>query len=149
MAPSLIVPVLMRFLHIGSVVVLIGSIFYARFALKPAIEAVSGEPRRQLAAGIQARFRTWVLVMLLFILGSGMYQLLAGPKHTASWHMWFGIKILLVLHILVVSVLWATSPYGDIAIDGKGKNRTTSLAIVGIITILVSTMLRTLSWMGR
>ncbi|HEY6987362.1 MAG TPA: hypothetical protein VH369_03195, partial [Bryobacteraceae bacterium] len=61
---------------------------------------------------------------------------------------WFGIKILLVLHILTSAILWATSPYGDVAVAGKSKRRLSSIAISGLIVVLISAYLRSLSQRG-
>ena len=62
--------------------------------------------------------------------------------------MWFGIKILLVLHILAAAILWATSPYGDIAVGGKGKRRLASICISGLLVILIGAYLRYLTGQG-
>jgi hypothetical protein len=62
--------------------------------------------------------------------------------------MWFGIKMLFVLHILAASILWAVSPYGDVAVQGNGKRRLIGLVISGFITILIGDYLRYLTTHG-
>jgi hypothetical protein len=56
--------------------------------------------------------------------------------------------MLLVLHILSTAILWVTSPYGDIAVGGKGKRRLAQLVIIGLITIFVGTYLHYLTSLG-
>lgn len=140
--------IFMRFMHIGSIVVLIGSAVYGSLVLNPVLNALPEEARAAAAAGAQNRFRTMVYLLLLFILGSGIYNLLTGPAHTPSWHMVFGIKILAVLHILASAVLWAGSPHGDITVNGKGKRRLAGLAISGIVVVFLSAVLRVMTQQG-
>ena len=140
--------VLMRFLHIASVVALIGGAFYARTALTPVLNALPEPQRTTSAESAQVRFRTTLFVLLILIVFSGLYSFLTGPKHTAAWQMAFGIKMLLVLHILATAILWATSPYGDVAVDGKGKRRLASIVISGFLAILVASYLRHLTAQG-
>jgi hypothetical protein len=53
--------------------------------------------------------------------------------------------MLLVLHIYATAILWATSPYGDVNISGKGKHRLISITIAGMLVVLISAYLRSLS----
>jgi hypothetical protein len=62
--------------------------------------------------------------------------------------MWFGIKMLLVAHIFSAAILWVTSPYGDVRIAGKSKHRLMSIAISGLIVVLISAYLRSLTQQG-
>jgi uncharacterized membrane protein len=140
--------VLMRFLHIASVVALVGGAFYARTALTPVLNALPEAQRTVAAQTAQARFRSTLFVLLILVVFSGLYSFLTGPKHTSTWQMAFGIKMLLVLHILATAILWATSPYGDVAIDGKGKRRLASIVISGFLAILAASYLRRLTAQG-
>ena len=140
--------VLMRFLHIASVAGLVGGALYARAALTPVLNALPEAQRASSAQSAQARFRTSLFVLLILVVFSGLYSFLTGPKHTSTWHMMFGIKMLLVLHILATAILWATSPYGDVAVEGKGKWRLASIVISGFLAILVASYLRHLTALG-
>jgi hypothetical protein len=140
--------VLMRFLHIASVAGLVGGALYARAALTPVLNALPEAQRASSAQRAQARFRTSLFVLLVLVVFSGLYSFLTGPKHTSTWHMMFGIKMLLVLHILATAILWATSPYGDVAVGGKGKRRLASIVISGLLAILVASYLRHLTALG-
>ena len=139
---------LFRFLHIVSVVLFIGAVFYARQVLVPVLNALPEDARLSSAAAAQARFRTTLWGLLVFIIGSGLYNLLTGPPHTPAYHAWFGIKMLLVAHVLATAILWGTSPNGDVTVAGKGKRRLASMAISGIIIIALSSWLRALTFRG-
>jgi hypothetical protein len=147
---NLFFSVLMRFLHVGSVVALIGAAIYGRFVLTPVLNSLPETERLKAASEAQARFRNVVYVLLVLVVGAGLYNFLtfAGPKHSSQWQMWFGIKMLAVLHILATSVLWAVSPYGDVVAAGKGKRRLASLVVSGLIAVLISNYLRYLTLHG-
>jgi hypothetical protein len=109
----------MRWLHIASVVVLLGGVFYARFAV--------GE--------MAATFRPIALVAIGAILGSGLYNFLSKPHPQPHYQMWFGIKMLLVLHIFAATLVYR-----------PGKQRTlTGIVITGALTLGVAAYLRWLS----
>jgi hypothetical protein len=142
------VHILMRFVHVGSVVTLVGAILYARLVLTPVLNELPDAARAAAASSAQAKFRQTVYILLVLIIGSGTYNLITAAHHTAAWQMWFGIKMLLVLHIAAASILWALSPHGDVAVGGKGKRRLAGLAISGLLVILISNYLRWLSLQG-
>jgi hypothetical protein len=108
----------MRWLHIASIVVLLGGVFYARFAVG------------DLAKG----FRPMAYAAIGGILISGTYNFLSKQAFPPHYHMWFGIKILLVLHIFAAIILY------------RGKPRSlTGIVISGAIVIAISGWLRWLS----
>jgi hypothetical protein len=108
----------MRWLHFASIAVLLGGVFYARFA--------AGE----LAQG----FKPMAYAAIGGILISGTYNFLSKPAYPPHYHMWFGIKILLVLHIFAATILY------------RGRTRAlTGIVISGAIVIAISTWLRWLS----
>jgi hypothetical protein len=142
--------VLTRFLHVGSVIVFLGGVAYARLVLLPVLNVLPQDLRMQAAAGAQLRYRTTLYGLLATIVLSGLYNFLAyaGPKHGQTYQVWFGVKMLLVAHILASAVLWATSPYGDVAVGVKSKRRLVSIAISGLLAVLISAYLRSLTLQG-
>jgi hypothetical protein len=139
---------LFRFLHVGSAVLFVGGVFYARRVLVPILNILPEDARMSSAAGAQLRFRAILWVLLVLLVGSGIYQLLTGPPHTPTYHAWFGVKMLLVAHILATAILWGTSPYGDVNIAGKGKRRLANMVISGGIVIAISAWLRSMTFRG-
>lgn len=101
----------------------------------------------QAAAGAQLRYRTILFTLVALSLLSGIYNFLKVP-HSHIYHIAFGFKMLLVLHIYATVVLWATSPYGDVTIAGKNKRRVLSISVAGVIVVLISAYLRSLSMPG-
>jgi predicted exporter len=150
MTADLFLHLLSRFIHIGSVILLLGGVVYARQVLVPVLNTLPEDLRMQAAAGTQLRYRTTLYVLLVLIVISGLYNFFsyAGPKHGQTYQIWFGIKMLLVAHILSSAILWATAPYGDITVGGKSKHRLMSIAISGIIVVFISAYLRSLTQRG-
>jgi hypothetical protein len=147
---DLVLHIFFRYLHIAGVILFLGGVVYARQVLSPVLSRLPEDLRMQAAAGAQLRYRATLYTLLGVILASGLYNFLAyeGPKHGQSYQIWFGIKILLVLHILTSAILWATSPYGDVTVAGKSKRRLASIAASGLIVVLISAYLRSLSQRG-
>jgi len=132
-AVSAVLGVCMRWIHIASVVTLIGGFIYARFALASAAPAV-GE-----AAAIA--FRPLLYTVLVTVIGSGMYNYATKATYPPGYHMWMGIKLLLVLHIAAASVLYSVR-----AGDAARRNRTAlGIVISGLIVIAIADYLRYLS----
>ena len=101
----------------------------------------------QAAAGAQLRYRTTLFTLVAVSLLSGVYNFLQVP-HSHLYQIAFGFKMLAVLHIYATVVLWATSPYGDVNFAGKNKHRLLSISIAGVILVLISAYLRSLSMPG-
>jgi hypothetical protein len=142
-----IVSVLFRFIHIASAILILGGAFYAHRVLTPVLNSLPQDQRMQAAAGAQLRYRTILFSAIGLSLLSGVFNFLRTP-HSRLYHMAFGIKMLAVLHIYATAVLWGTSPYGDANISGKNRRRMLSVAIAGVVVVLISAYLRSLSMPG-
>ena len=106
-----------RWLHLASVIVLLGGIFYARM--------VVGD----LAAG----FKPVAYAAIGGILVSGLYIFLSKGPLPADYQMWFGIKMLLALHVFAVVLLY------------RGKKRMLTGAVIsGGLIVAIAGYLR---WM--
>ena len=126
----------MRWIHLTSVVTLIGGIFYARFVMAPAAQALPSDARNSLVEATGGRFRPLVFTAMTGLVLSGIYNYLAKPGHSAFYHMLFGVKILLALHVFSVAIL-VTAP--------KNPRRARQLfgaAISGMVIILISAYLK-------
>jgi hypothetical protein len=105
---NLAVAMAIRWLHLSSVIVLIGGITYARFY----------------AAELSPRFKRlacWIIGAILF---SGIYDFLR--RHGASTHyqLWLAIKVLLALHIFAAVILY------------RGKQRALTGAVLSAAAIV-------------
>jgi hypothetical protein len=140
--------VLFRFLHLASVILLLGGVVYARQVATPTLNTLPDELRKCAAGEAQNRYRATLFVLLILIVGSGLYNFFTGPKHGQTYQIWFGIKMLLVAHIIATAILWAISPYGDVTVEGSSKRRLLSIAISGLVVVLISAYLRSLTQRG-
>ncbi len=133
---DILLHILSRFIHVICAIFLLGGCFYARQVLTPVLNVLPEDRRMQAAAGAQLRYRTILFGIIGFSLLSGIYNFLQTP-HSRVYHIAFGIKM-----------LWATSPYGDVTFAGKGKHRLVSITIAGVLVVLISAYLRSLSTPG-
>ncbi|HEV2202272.1 MAG TPA: hypothetical protein VGR73_20830 [Bryobacteraceae bacterium] len=114
---TLAVAILIRWIHLASVIVLIGGIAYARF--------YAGE--------LSPRFKRLAYWIIGAILLSGIYNYLRRSPVSTYYHIWFGVKVLLALHIFAVVILY------------KGKQRAlTGLVISAAVIVAISGYLRVL-----
>jgi len=128
--------VIMRWLHISSVVTLIGGILFGRLVVWPGLQPLAKDAREPLERAVAGRFRPLVLAAIGGLLISGLYNILSNPGHTPRYHMLLGLKMLLVLHVFAVSVL-VTQPRNE----RRGRMMTGTL-ISGLVIIAISAYLR-------
>lgn len=143
MDPSVraVLGVCMRWIHIASVVTLIGGFLYARFVLAPALAVLPASEREQVGSGTVTSFRPLLLTVLVTAVGSGIFNYATKTKYPPTYNIWMGIKLLLVLHIAASAILYAVRYSGE-----AKRNRTAlSIAISGLVVILISGYLRYLS----
>lgn len=133
--------VLMRWIHIASVVTLIGGFIFARYALAPALASLPEAERDIVGKRVVAGFRPLLYTVLVTILGSGLYNYLTKPVYPPHYHMWIGIKFLFVLHIFAVAILYAKR---DVA-EAKRNRWLTGMVVSGLIVIAISSYLRWIS----
>ena len=131
-----ILTALMRWVHLSSVVTLLGGVLYARFVMTPASLGLSPDARTTLDEAAAARFRPVMFTAIAGLVLSGIYNYLLKPGHPVLYHMLFGIKMLLVLHVFSIAIL-VTAP--------KNSRRARQLfgaAISGLVIILISACLK-------
>jgi hypothetical protein len=131
----------MRWIHITSVVTLLGGFIFARYALAPALAAVAEPERGSMAKKVVANFRPLLYTVLVTLIGSGLYNYLSKPSYPPHYHMWIGIKFLFALHIFAVSVLYSMTDAGD----AKRNRWLSGMVYSGLIVIAISAYLRSLS----
>jgi hypothetical protein len=113
-----VLPLAMRWLHLASVIVLLGGLFYARFV----------------AGDLAAKFKPIAYGAMGGILVSGLYNLLTKVSPPPLYHALFGIKVLLALHVFAVVIVY------------RGKRRLlTGAVITGALILALSAYLR---WMA-
>jgi uncharacterized membrane protein len=143
MDPTLaaVLGVCMRWIHIASVVTLIGGFIYARFVFAPALASAAPAERNSLVAAAQSAFRPLLFIVIATVLISGAYNYATKASYPPGYHMWMGIKLLLVLHIVSSAILDSTRA------PNPEKSSRTALGIVisGLLAIAIADYLRYLS----
>jgi hypothetical protein len=131
----------MRWIHIASVVTLIGGFIYARFVLAPALATFPPPEGEAVGAAAVRSFRALLYTVLVTVIGSGTYNFATKASFPPGYQMWFGIKMLLVLHIAAAAILYSVRE------SGPAKRNRTALGIVisGLLVIAISAYLRFLS----
>jgi uncharacterized membrane protein len=130
-----------RWIHIASVVTLIGGFIYARFVLAPALATFPPSEGEAVGAAAVRSFRALLYTVLVTVIGSGIYNFAAKASFPPGYQIWFGIKMLLVLHIAASAILYSVRESGQ-----AKRNRTAlSIAISGLAVVAISAYLRYLS----
>jgi putative copper export protein len=124
--------ILMRWVHIAAAVTLLGGMVFARFVAYP---AGADSPT------LWRRFAPWLTFAVAGLLGSGIYNLLTKSAYPPGYHMWFGIKFLLALHVMAIGFLLARA-------KGEPEKRARWLsgaAATGALVLAISAYLRWIS----
>jgi len=143
MDPTLraVLAVCMRWIHVTSVVTLIGGFIFARMAVAPALQSMNEPDRSAFGNRIVANFRPLLYIVLATILGSGLYNYLTKASYPPHYHMWIGIKFLFVLHIFSVAILYTISE----AQEGKRNRWLTGMIYSALVIFAISAWLRWIS----
>jgi uncharacterized membrane protein len=130
--------VIMRWLHITSVVVLVGGVLYARLVVAPAVGALPAAEQDTLGDAMAARFRSLLYLTVLFLLATGIYNLFLNLGRGPLYQALLGIKMLLALHVFAVGFLIVKPK------NPKRARQLTGIMISGVVIIAISAVLRQL-----
>ena len=139
-----------KFLHVLSVVIWVGGMFFAYMTLRPiAAERLDPPQRLQLWEGVFSRFFPWVWFSVALILGSGLYMMAQLGRPPVYVMVMFGLGVLMML--LYAHVYFA--PYKRLrrAVSGQdwaaGGNALAQIRkavginlLLGLLTIAVATL---------
>lgn len=96
--------VVFRWMHIGSVIVLLGGSVFVRFVLMPACDPLPEADHAALRQRVIGRWRIFVHALIGLLLISGIYTMVMKIRVTPPvWHMMFGIKLLLAVAVFVIA----------------------------------------------
>jgi len=130
--------VLMRWLHITSVVTLIGGVLYARFALAPVLQSLAAQQQETLGDALAARYRSLLFLVIVLLTATGLYNMIVNINRGTLYQSLLGIKLLLVLHVFAVGILIVRPK------NPKRTRQMTGLVISGLVIIAISAVLRQL-----
>ena len=129
--------VTVRWLHISSMMILLGGILFARFVVEPSIASLPSETRNQLGEALATRFRSLMYVAIGILLLTGVYNLVLNISGKPPlYHALLGVKLLAALHVFAV---------GFLIVQPRNPKRTrlmTGVVISGLIILAVSAWLR-------
>ena len=131
----------MRWIHVTSVITLLGGFIFARFALAPALAAIAEPERGTIGKNVVGNFRSLLYIVMLTAIGSGLYNYLSKPSYPPHYHMLIGIKFLFALHIFAVAVLYTIPDAGEV----KRNRWLNGMIASGLIIVAISAYLRWIS----
>ncbi|HZT40364.1 MAG TPA: hypothetical protein VFA28_20915 [Bryobacteraceae bacterium] len=88
---TMILGVCMRWLHIISMALLIGAVYYAL----------------RTSRAMAPAYCSTVYAGVVGVLVSGLYNFFTKPSYPPHYHVWFGVKVLLALHIFAALIVLA------------------------------------------
>jgi hypothetical protein len=138
---SAVLGVCMRWIHIASVVTLIGGFIYARFVLAPALASLPTSERELAGSKTVSSFRPLLIAVVVAALGSGVYNYATKASYPPTYHIWMGIKLLLALHIFASAIFYSVRE----SAEAKRNRNALSISISGLIVIAIAGYLRFLS----
>ena len=133
-----VLSVIMRWLHITSVVVLLGGVLYARFILAPVLQSLAAQEQDTLGDSLAARYRSLLLAVVLLLTATGLYNMIMNINRGTLYQSLLGIKLLLVLHVFAVGILIVRPK------NPKRTRQMTGLVISGLVILAISAVLRQL-----
>lgn len=139
------IAVLSRWLHIGSVIVLVGGTVFMRYVLMPASEPLEPAEHEKLRDRIMNRWKALVHGLIAILVLTGIYNIInrfQTGKPVVTYHILLTVKILLALFILfVASALVGRSKGLQPLRDNRKRWLTINIAIAAIV-LLISNLLR-------
>jgi hypothetical protein len=137
-----VVGILMRWAHIASMAMLLGGVAYARLVAFPVLARAGEEGGPEICEGLAARYRPLMYAAIGGLVLSGLYNFLTHTGHTTYYHIWFGIKILFVLHVFAALVLGMRPSPATASNEARRARRMTGVVMSGILIVLISAYLR-------
>ncbi|HVX86730.1 MAG TPA: hypothetical protein VH253_18250 [Phycisphaerae bacterium] len=159
MPAELILPYVMRYVHIASAILMIGGPFFVWFAFMPAARRVlDEESHRKLSEAVNGRWRHMVYLLITLFLISGLYTFLVpvrvnGVLITSRWrdfgesdkrlyHMIFGFKMIAAFGIFFLASALAGRTKTFAGIRAKRKTFIAVLLLLAAGLLVCSTWLR-------
>jgi hypothetical protein len=123
-------------LHIICAAALIGGALAWRFGVMPGIQLLEAGTRPKADNAIAAAWRPVAIGSIAGLLITGIYNVMHRPAETNEFHILFGIKMLLALHVFAVSLI-ATR-----ADNPRRLRQLTGVAISGVLILIISAAFR-------
>jgi uncharacterized membrane protein len=123
-------------LHVLSVVVWVGGMFFAYMALRPVAASVLEPPQRlTLWAGVFGKFFPWVWASVALILASGLHMLMVSGGASAPHYVFTMLALGVVMMAIFAHVFFA--PYGRLKHAVAAQDWKAGGAALGQIRMLI------------
>lgn len=115
------IAIVIRIVHIFAAITAAGAAFYHIFAVRPVLQELDEDARKRIVDGIARRWFPIVLLLVVMLIATGLYNFLAirvpelrGKPNAGLYHALFGIKFLAALGAFhAATVLSLPGPRGD------------------------------------
>ena len=131
--------VLMRWVHVGTSIVVLGGSVFMRFVLMPAAASLPEAEHEALRGRIMGRWKKFVMIGIALFLLSGLYNYLivAIPRHKGDglYHGLMGTKILLAFAVFFFASALTGRSKG---LEGIRRNSRKWLAVTILLAAIVA-----------
>jgi uncharacterized membrane protein len=138
-----------RWLHILAAMAAVGGTIFQRMALLPSASLLPDDARRQLVEAIRQRWARWVMLAILFLLVSGLYNFVVIAKQLPDtskglYHGLFGVKFLLAMAIFFVASALAGRSEAFANMRQNARTWLTINLVMAVVLVCISGFLRTI-----
>ncbi len=141
----LAVDLIMRWLHIFSVIAAVGATLFMRLVLLPSLASFGDEARTQLLKSLAGKLRILIHSAIGGILISGLYNThLLWRTSVAPYAFIYAAKVTLALAVFVIAIFLTSSNPKRAAFQANRKKWLGVNVVLAVIIVLLSAYLRTL-----
>ncbi|HEY7389141.1 MAG TPA: hypothetical protein VH640_11575 [Bryobacteraceae bacterium] len=119
-------------IHLSSIVLLIGGAIGCRLSLRSAATVMAQESVQKFGDAAATRFRRVILLTIVLLVATGIYNYVHTGAHSVRYHILLAIKLLLVLHIFAATLV-STRPNNP-----RRVRQLTGAALSGLAAILIA-----------
>ena len=114
MTADLVMPLLMRWIHVGTAIVVVGGLIFYRLVFAPVAERIlSEEERERLREPLMRRWKMYIHPPIILFLISGFYNyfFVTSAQHQGQglYHALFGMKFLLALGVFALLIVMTST----------------------------------------
>ena len=141
----LVVNLVMRWLHIFSVIAAVGATVFLRFVLVPSLANLNDEARTQILKSLASKLRMLIHSTIGGILLSGLYNThLLWKSSISPYGFVYAVKVTLALIVFMIAAFLTSSNPKRAAFQANRKKWLGINVILAMIIVLLSAYLRTL-----
>lgn len=146
MEVSLLISILMRWIHVITAITILGGSIYTRFVLMPAVATLPDAEHQALRSRLTATWKKFVMGGILLFLVSGFYNyiVVAIPQHKGDglYHALMGIKILISLAVFFLASALVGRSAGLEPIRANARKWLTVTILLSLIVVCIAGYLK-------